>query len=175
MNKATKDLSLSSQTVIGVVFSKDQKEVLLIKRRDVPVWVLPGGGIEKEETVEQACVREVLEETGFHVKILRKVGEYLPMNRLARFTHLFECEIINGHPTTGLETKEVRFFPAKKLPKLMPPPYDEWVFDTQKKLKGLLRKKLTRVKYSTLLFHLFRHPILVLRYLLSKIGLTINT
>jgi len=175
MNKSINEISLTSQTVIGVIFSKDQKEVLLIERRDVPVWVLPGGGIEKEETVEQACIREVLEETGFHVRILRKVGEYLPVNRLARFTHLFECEIVKGNPTIGLETKEVKFFPAKKLPALIPPPYDEWIEDAQKKIQGLLKKKLIRIKYSTLLFHLFRHPILVVRFLLTKLGLTINT
>jgi len=56
------------KSVIGVVFSPDEKQVLLTKRRDVPVWVLPGGGIERNENPEDAIVREILEETGFHVK-----------------------------------------------------------------------------------------------------------
>lgn len=174
MNKSIEDIPLSSQTAIGIIFSKDD-QVLLVKRRDVPVWVLPGGGIEESETIEDAAVREVLEETGFHVKVIRKVGKYIPLNRLARITHLFECEIVKGNPTTGFESKEVRFFPIKKLPKLIPPPHDEWINDTLKKLKEPILKKLDRVNYLTLVINFFKHPYLVFRFLLSKIGLTINT
>lgn len=175
MNKSIEDTSLQNQSVIGTLFSKDKKQVLLIKRRDVPVWVLPGGGIEKNETIEEAITREVLEETGFHVKISRKVGEYIPINKLAKYTHLFDCEILKGSPTIGLETREIRFFSIDKLPKLMPPPYVEWIFDALQNKKELLIKKLTSVKYSTLFFHTFKHPLLVLRFLMTKIGLTINT
>ena len=174
MNKSTQEPPLSSQTVIGVIFSSDEK-VLLVKRRDVPVWVLPGGGIEDNEAVEDAVVREVLEETGFHVKVLKKIGKYLPINSLARHTHLFACAIVKGNPTIGLETKEVEFFPVKKLPKLIPPPHDEWITDALLNPKEPIVKSLTRVNYRTLFFNLFKHPILVIRFLLTKIGLTINT
>lgn len=34
-----------------------------------PAWSLPGGGVELDETVEQGVVREVREETGFHVEL----------------------------------------------------------------------------------------------------------
>ncbi|CAN5288217.1 hypothetical protein BH09ACT12_BH09ACT12_05160 [soil metagenome] len=34
-----------------------------------PGWSLPGGGVEYDETLEQAVVREVYEETGFHVEV----------------------------------------------------------------------------------------------------------
>ena len=34
----------------GQSYSEDRKEILLIKRRDVPVWVLPGGGIDSGES-----------------------------------------------------------------------------------------------------------------------------
>lgn len=160
------------QSVIGIVFSKDQ--VLLIKRRDVPVWVLPGGGLDEKETPEQGVVREVLEETGFEVEIIRKVGEYSPINRLARFTHLFECKIIKGSPMIGSETKDVQFFSIKNLPKLLPPPYDVWINDSYKK-GPFIQKKLTTLTYFILFKNLMRHPILVIRFILSRIGLTINT
>jgi 8-oxo-dGTP diphosphatase len=53
--------------------------ILLIKRRTVPFkgyWALPGGRAEPGEKVEQTIVREVKEETGLDVTVVRKVGEY---------------------------------------------------------------------------------------------------
>jgi 8-oxo-dGTP diphosphatase len=53
--------------------------ILLIKRRTVPFkgyWALPGGRAEPDEQVEQTIVREVKEETGLDVMVVRKVGEY---------------------------------------------------------------------------------------------------
>ncbi len=39
-------------------------------------WALPGGRVDPGETVEQSVVREVKEETGLDVEIVRKIGEY---------------------------------------------------------------------------------------------------
>ena len=53
--------------------------ILLIRRRTVPFkgyWALPGGRAEPGEKVEQTIVREVKEETGLDVTVVRKVGEY---------------------------------------------------------------------------------------------------
>ena len=57
---------------VGIVFY-NQGKLLLVKRRDVPVWVFPGGGIVENETPEKAVIREVLEESGYKVKILKKL------------------------------------------------------------------------------------------------------
>jgi 8-oxo-dGTP diphosphatase len=56
-----------------------QDTILLIKRDTVPFkgyWALPGGRAEPGETVEQTIVREVKEETGLDVTVVRKIGEY---------------------------------------------------------------------------------------------------
>jgi 8-oxo-dGTP diphosphatase len=53
--------------------------ILLIKRDTVPFkgyWALPGGRAEPGETVVQTVVREVKEETGLDVTVVRKIGEY---------------------------------------------------------------------------------------------------
>jgi len=163
------------QSAIGIIFSSDRKKVLLVKRRDVPVWVLPGGGIEKNESSETAIKREVLEETGYTTQVIKKVGEYIPINKLAKFTHLYECSIISGKAKTSDETKGVNFFDLNNLPKLIPPPYPEWISDAYQNKKEIVRKKLTSVNYFNLIKNFFLHPILVVRFILSKIGLTINT
>ena len=94
---------MNPESVAGIVFSPDRSSVLLIQRRDVPVWVLPGGGIEPLESAEDAAVREILEETGFTVKADRLVGEYTPINRLSKRTHLYECSILGGEAALSAE------------------------------------------------------------------------
>src|SRR5271157_3048362 len=102
-------------SVAGVIFSPCRSEVLLVLRRDVPVWVLPGGAIEPDEPPEDAIVREIVEETGFHVKIERLAGVYTPINRLARPTYLYECSVIAGELSTSSETLAARFFSLEHL------------------------------------------------------------
>jgi ADP-ribose pyrophosphatase YjhB (NUDIX family) len=56
------------------VFSKDLKSVILIERGNPPnkgMWSLPGGLIDVGELVENAAVREVYEETGIKVRVLK--------------------------------------------------------------------------------------------------------
>lgn len=162
------------QAVSGIIFCSKRKKILLIKRRDIPVWVLPGGGIEAQEPPEEAIVREVYEETGLSVQIVRKVAEYLPVNKLTQLTHLFECSIVQGDLQTGNETKEIGFFLLSNLP-LLPPPYLSWIQDTLSHQECVIQKKIEGVSYFVLCKFLCLHPILVTRYLLTKIGIHINT
>ena len=68
----------SGRTATAIIeFPQDM--ILLIKRDTVPFkgyWALPGGRAEPGETVEQTIVREVKEETGLDVTVVRKIGEY---------------------------------------------------------------------------------------------------
>lgn len=82
----------------GVVIS-DGKVLLVkqkVKRGDI-VWNYPGGGVEPGETFEQACIREVLEETGYTVKIIK-----LLIQRKEK--QVFLCELISG--TLSIEDDE---------------------------------------------------------------------
>src|SRR5665213_1684209 len=102
------------ESIAGAVFSPDRTAVLLILRRDVPVWVLPGGGIDRGESPIEATIREILEETGLTVKMDRLIGSYYPINKLAKKTLLYECSVISGQPSISNETKDVKFFPLDK-------------------------------------------------------------
>jgi 8-oxo-dGTP diphosphatase len=64
--------------VDGVLVRKT-KGIVLVKRKRPPYegyWALPGGFVEYGETVEEAVVREVREETGLEVDIKGLVGVY---------------------------------------------------------------------------------------------------
>lgn len=162
------------QSVIAIVYNSNRK-VLLIKRRDVPVWVFPGGGLESDETPEAGVLRETLEETGLNVKIQRKVGEYYPINALSNYTHLFECIAEEGVPQTGDETREIDFFDMDKLPKNFFIVHYDWLNDALRSDAELIKKPIDNVTYGKLVRYFLRHPIHVLRFALSRLGFPINS
>lgn len=157
---------------VVIIFQEDQ--LLLIQRRDTSVWVLPGGGIENEETPEDAAIREVKEETGFEIEIVRKIAYYLPINKLSYPAHFFEGKIVGGKAQKTQESKNISFFSPKKLPKRVPPPYPSWIQDALLRHPNILEKKITSVTYKRLLGYLFTHPILVIRFFCARLGFPIN-
>lgn len=160
--------------VIGLVFDQDQKRVLLIKRRDIPVWVLPGGGIDKGETAEQAAIREILEETGLKAKIIRKVAEYSYSNS-KRKSHLFLCEALSGELTTGPETKDINYFSITELAEPHHPIIFDCISDRLLNSNDVIKKTIKPISSIEVLKNIFKYPVAVLRYFLTKIGLRINT
>jgi 8-oxo-dGTP diphosphatase len=71
-------IKFTGRTVTAIVEFPDGK-ILLVKRGTVVFkgyWALPGGRVDVGESVEQAVIREVKEETGLDVEILGKIGEY---------------------------------------------------------------------------------------------------
>lgn len=71
-------MKFSGKTVTAIVEFPNNK-ILLVKRATVVFkgyWALPGGKVDSGETVEHTVVREVKEETGLDVEIVRRMGEY---------------------------------------------------------------------------------------------------
>ncbi len=54
----------------------DGDQILLTLRADIPVWCVPGGRVEDGESIAQTAIREVREETGLEIELIRLVGIY---------------------------------------------------------------------------------------------------
>jgi colanic acid biosynthesis protein WcaH len=64
---------------VDVVISNDSRRVLLIRRSDEPAkgkWWVIGGRIHKKESLVDAAIRKVRDETGLEVKIIKKLDFY---------------------------------------------------------------------------------------------------
>lgn len=101
----------------------ERRKILLIKRGNAPFkgrWAFPGGFIEQNETAEQGTVREMEEETGVKVKIVKLVGIYSDPKRDPRkvISAAFLVKQIGGGIRAGDDAKEARWFDLDKLPKL---------------------------------------------------------
>lgn len=161
-------------SVAAIIFSLDRKSVYLMKRRDVPVWVLPGGGIEKGESPEEAAIREVEEELGFTTVIKRKVAFYQAKGKFIRPTHFYECTVIKQGTPSPLETIEVRLFPLDKLPPLIPV-YKEWIDDAALESKDVLIKEPKSLNFFVACKLVLQHPILFFRFICARLGKPLNT
>ena len=102
----------------------DEGKVLLTRRQDNGQWCLPSGGMESGESVSEAILREVFEETGLRVRLKRLVGVYSDPNQLVMYEDgnkvqvvalHFLAEIVGG--TLGLsdETSDFGYFSLKEM------------------------------------------------------------
>lgn len=164
-----------NSSAIGIVFTSDYQKILLVKRCDVPIWVFPGGGIEEGETPEEAVIREVKEETGLSVCISKKIGEYTPMNFLSNTTHVFECQVISGELATSPETRNLGFFSFSETPHPFLHVHRYWLEDALLFLPDEIKGCVKGTSLIDFCKFLILHPLLMARYLLSRIGLTINS
>ena len=107
----------------AVLLDESGENVLLTRRADNGQWCLPGGRVEPGESVAEACVREVREETGIQVQVVRLTGIYSSRDRLLvypdgnKFQVIalnFLVEYAGGEPGLSDETTEIRFTPISK-------------------------------------------------------------
>lgn len=111
----------------GAIIINDKNEVLLIKRsanleNEPGKWARPGGKVEFGETVEEAVVREMGEELGIVVKVIRLLDATTNYCS-AKGTHWialgYLAKIVSGEPKNIEPDKadEIKWFPINALPK----------------------------------------------------------
>ncbi|MCL6446012.1 MAG: NUDIX domain-containing protein [Alicyclobacillus sp.] len=125
---------------VAMIIFDQRGRVLLQRRADVGLWGIPSGHVEPGETVANAAVREVWEETGLQTRVKRLIGIYsdpasqvfrYPNGRVVHFvTTCFEMAIVGGTIHNGsAESLDVRFFPVDGLPDDMLPMHPRWLAD----------------------------------------------
>jgi len=116
------DYKVPRITVDAVVIKNEA--VLLVKRKNPPfkhAWALPGGFVNYGETTEAAVVRELREETGVIMNIIRLVGVYSDPQRDPRghtISVVYQGDYLSGTPTAGDDAVEAKFFKWMQLPAL---------------------------------------------------------
>ena len=127
---------MTTRSAAKAVIIKDDKILLqcyLDTDSGFNYYELPGGGQNPQERMEDAVVRECLEEAGYHVEIVRflAIGEEIITiedikrdfpDHAHRVFHIFLCEIKDlprARPTeSDTHQTDVRWFPLEDAPKL---------------------------------------------------------
>ena len=115
-------------TVDCVVFGRGDGafKVLLIRRASPPYegsWALPGGFVELHETLEQAALRELEEETGIrlaHAEQLRAFDrvDRDPRERVISVAHMVVVDLAGLVPKGSDDASEAQWFDLAALPPL---------------------------------------------------------
>ncbi len=107
----------------------DGSRILLVRRKAIPrigYWALPAGYMDVDEMPEQALVREVAEETGVAVRVLRLQG----IAPLAGWKEprgillLYLAEPVGGEAQAGDDVSDARWFTRDEVP------WDELAFES---------------------------------------------
>jgi ADP-ribose pyrophosphatase YjhB (NUDIX family) len=108
--------------VRGAVFDAAGRILMVREALDAGRWTLPGGWADVNLTAAENVAKEVLEESGFIVKV-GKLAAALDRTRqghdpgpFSAYKLFFLCEIIGGAAQTSHETTEVGFFGEHELP-----------------------------------------------------------
>lgn len=107
----------------AAVFDDDER-VLMVKERADGRWTLPGGWVDVGESPRTAVVREVWEETGYRVEVMKLAAVYdklrheHPPTPDHAYLLFFLCSAVEGEATPSVETSEVAWFHLDSLPEL---------------------------------------------------------
>lgn len=112
---------VTPKIAVGAAVGNDDGELLLIKRADSGFWLFPTGWADVGYSAAEIVVKEVREETGIDVEVVRLIavldGIRQGVTRFPLYSLLFQCRPVGGelqgHP---LETADLGWFSQDRLP-----------------------------------------------------------
>jgi 8-oxo-dGTP diphosphatase len=108
---------------VAILLRDRENRIVLVKRGVPPSkgsWALPSGFMEIDETPEQACLRELKEETNIEGKIMRLIGVYTEQTRMYKsvLSVAYEVRPLRHHLLAGSDCTDARFFASNELPRI---------------------------------------------------------
>jgi 8-oxo-dGTP diphosphatase len=94
-------LAADGRPLVAACYIVQDGRLLMVRRRlrdGAPEWTGPSGNVEPGETPEQAAVREVQEEVGLTVEVMRRLGERVHPATGRHLIYLV-CRVVAGEPT----------------------------------------------------------------------------
>jgi ADP-ribose pyrophosphatase YjhB (NUDIX family) len=112
---------VTPKIAIGAVVGNERGEILLIKRSDSGIWLYPTGWADIGYSASEVAIKEVKEETGIDIEVVRLIGVFdglrLGFTRTPLYSLVFHCRAVGGelapHP---LECEDVGWFSPDALP-----------------------------------------------------------
>ncbi|MFD1064850.1 NUDIX hydrolase [Oceanobacillus locisalsi] len=108
--------------VRGVIFKDDR--ILMVREKHDDAWALPGGFCDIGESPRENVIKEIQEESGFHVQPTKLLAVFdtnkhaHPPQPYQYYKLCIQCAIISGAGSLGMETKGIGFFAEDNLPNL---------------------------------------------------------
>ncbi|WP_432846611.1 NUDIX hydrolase [Amycolatopsis sp. CA-161197] len=112
---------------VSAFIQDDEGRILMIRRTDNDLYAIPGGQLELGETLAQAAVREVREETGIECEVTGVIGLFSnPDHVIAysdgevrqEFSICFRASPCGGKLRTSSESKEANWIPLPQVAEL---------------------------------------------------------
>jgi len=120
----TKIKNVVPRVAVGAVIVSDNK-ILLVKRKNPPhqnEWAIPGGKVKWGESLQQAAEREILEESGIHIKAQEPVYTFELIERDEQQRVIWHyiivdlmCCFLSGEVQASSDARAARWFDKKDL------------------------------------------------------------
>jgi 8-oxo-dGTP diphosphatase len=144
-------------TVDCIVFGLDAElelKIMLIKRDISPFqgeWAIPGGFVRMDETLEQAALRELREETGIHDVFLEQLYtfgdlERDPRDRTITVSYYALINLVEQEIQAATDAREANWFGISEIPKL--------AFDHDRILQTAIARLRSKIRYEPIGFEL---------------------
>jgi 8-oxo-dGTP diphosphatase len=144
-------------TVDCIVFGLDAEldlKIMLIKRDISPFqgeWAIPGGFVRMDETLEQAALRELQEETGIHDVFLEQLYtfgdlERDPRDRTITVSYYALINLVEQQIQAATDAREANWFGISEIPKL--------AFDHDRILQTAIARLRSKIRYEPIGFEL---------------------
>ena len=99
----------SIRKAVRTILINDLGEIALLHKTKKNEYKLIGGGVENNETLEQALKREILEEAGCEISILNELGyveEYRTLNNFVQTSYVYITKVLKDTGKLHLTDKE---------------------------------------------------------------------